>query len=262
MRPLVQTPVHTNNKFAEAVLPYLKGLRSYCQSLTNSHWDGEDLAQKTLLKAYKSWAEKHHPVTKAYLYRIASNAWIDQFRKRTLDEDFQADFAEFPGHEEDSAMFEAMEVLLEKLTPKQRATVLLVDGLAYTIEEAAKWLDSTEGSVKAALHRARNNLKKVQHSNLTLEDEEVVPYVQAYCSGEAANIVQLYRREISGDMQMSRAASLSDSSVHFTLIQGVGHLYTLVTFRAKNGAIWSVPFYQKELSAILFQLEEERGMAA
>lgn len=258
MRPLVQTPVQINEKFADAVHPYLKGLQAYCRSLTNSQWDGEDLAQETLLKAYKSWEEKSKPVTKAYLYRIASNAWIDRYRKRAPEEEFRADLADFPLEKPDSALFEAMEVLIEKLTPKQRAAVLLVDGLGYSPQEAAQWLDSTEGSVKAALHRARKKLEKGRLHDFEMEDEVVMPYVQAFRTGKTSDIVKLFRSE-TGEPQMSAG---THSSTSFSSFQSVGDLYLIVAFRAKNGTVWAIPFFQKELSAILFQLEEEYGMAA
>lgn len=258
MRPLVRTPVQTNDNFAHAVHPYLKELQGYCRSLTNSKWDGEDLAQETLLKAYKSWTGKNKRITKAYLYRIASNAWIDRYRKRALDEDIRADLSDFPEEESKAALFEAMEVLLQELTPKQRASVLLVEGLGYTPFEAAQWLDSSEGSIKAALHRARKNLKKVHPHDFEMEDDEVMPYVHAFRAGKTMELVKLYRVE-TGEPRMSfgRHSSTSFSSLH-----SVGSLYLIVAFRAKNGTVWAIPFFQKDISALLLHLEEAYGMVA
>ena len=258
MRPLVQTPVQSNNQFADAVQPYLKDLQAYCRSLTNSKWDGEDLAQETLLKAYNSWIDKSRKITKAYLYRIASNAWIDRFRKRSLDEDFRADLADFPEEKRNSGLFEAMEVLLKELTPKQRATVLLVEGLGYTPLEAADLLDSSEGSVKAALHRARKNLKRVHPHNYEIEDEEVIPYVHAFRAGKTMELVKLYRTE-TGEPKMSFGAQSSQS---FSSLHSVGSLYLIIAFRAKNGTVWAIPFFQKDISALLLHLEEAYGMVA
>jgi RNA polymerase sigma factor (sigma-70 family) len=61
-------------------------LRSYCRMLTGTPWDAEDLYQETMLKALKAEGKfLLHPSPKALLFRIASNAWIDECRKRKAD---------------------------------------------------------------------------------------------------------------------------------------------------------------------------------
>lgn len=52
-----------------------------------------------------------------------------------------------------------METLVDELSPLQRTALLLIDTLKYTAGEAAQLIGSTEGAVKAALHRARVRLR-------------------------------------------------------------------------------------------------------
>jgi DNA-directed RNA polymerase specialized sigma24 family protein len=58
--------------------PYLSDLHKHCLRLTGSTWDAEELTQETLLKAQIA-LEKHpdRPISKSFLYRIATNLWID-----------------------------------------------------------------------------------------------------------------------------------------------------------------------------------------
>lgn len=76
MRPLVKTPAQANENFEETIQPYLKDLNHYCRSLAKSTWDGEDLVQETMAKAYRRWLKKPKPISKAFLFRIASNTWM------------------------------------------------------------------------------------------------------------------------------------------------------------------------------------------
>ncbi|WP_077327953.1 RNA polymerase sigma factor [Virgibacillus siamensis] len=71
MRPHVQKALaKANENFESAVQPYLNDLKNYCLSLTKSSWDGEDLMQETLIKAYKSWIKKPKQVSKAYFFEL------------------------------------------------------------------------------------------------------------------------------------------------------------------------------------------------
>ncbi|MEM1198081.1 MAG: RNA polymerase sigma factor, partial [Pseudomonadota bacterium] len=75
-------------RYLDAVEPVRADLHTYCQHLTRTIWDAEDLVQDTLLKGFAMTARGDlHGVdgpvrnVKAYLFRVASNHWIDQQRK-------------------------------------------------------------------------------------------------------------------------------------------------------------------------------------
>ncbi len=63
------------------------GLYRYCRHLTRSPWDAEDLAQDTLARAFVTLGTMGHapPSPRAWLFRVASNLWIDQARRRRLE---------------------------------------------------------------------------------------------------------------------------------------------------------------------------------
>src|SRR3954466_11247685 len=64
--------------------PLRPELYRYCRHLTRSPWDAEDLAQDTLARAFVTLAQmaEEPPNPRAWLFRVASNRWIDQARRR------------------------------------------------------------------------------------------------------------------------------------------------------------------------------------
>src|SRR4051795_3078480 len=74
----------TWRRFLETYEPLRTELYRYCRYLTRSPWDAEDLAQDVLARAFVTLAqmgqEPEHP--RAWLFRVASNVWIDQVRRR------------------------------------------------------------------------------------------------------------------------------------------------------------------------------------
>jgi len=70
-------------RFLQRTEPLRPDLHRYCRALTGSVWDAEDLVQDTLLRAFAKLGEISLRIDtpKAYLFRIASNLWVDHFRR-------------------------------------------------------------------------------------------------------------------------------------------------------------------------------------
>lgn len=260
MRPLVEkTPIEMNDEFEMAIEPYLLDLKKYCLSLTNTKWDGEDLMQETLVKTYESWLKMPKQIAKAYLYRIASNAWIDKYRKRKIEEDMYQDVTKIKLNDEPhtESITPTINRLLNELTAKQRTVVLLVFGFGYTVKETANFLSSSEGSIKAALHRARKNLKQLvrQEPLYELEEECTIPYIDALKNGSPDTVLRLYQEEIQAPFMEAQTNEPKCNSI--PVVQsfvGSGTPYVLISIPKKNGGVLMVPFYQLELSTLLSQI--------
>ncbi|EOS53411.1 RNA polymerase sigma factor [Paenibacillus barengoltzii] len=217
-RPVSAPSRSEKGNFQTWVQLYGSALRNYCRSITGSVWEGDDLAQDTWLKIWSATQGKGDNVqlTRTYLYRAAQHAWIDRNRKRKLpaeslplDEQLQA-----PVPTDPAAVWAAMETLVIELSPLQRTTLLMIDILKYTAGEAAQLIGSTEGAVKAALHRARVRLRNaVEGSNRAVtaprqdkvqsmeedflpgslsDDVLVLAYMDAIRREDAAALVMLY----------------------------------------------------------------------
>lgn len=260
MRPLVEkTPVDMNEEFELAIQPYMHDLRKYCLSLTNTKWDGEDLLQETLVKTYESWLKPPKQMAKAYLYRIASNTWIDNHRKRKVTEDMNYDLSKIKSEDGPAAdsLTPVINALLNRLTSKQRVIVLCMLGFGYTAKDTADLLSVTEGSIKAALHRARKTISKLDFSNIYYEwdDDQSFPYINALNSGSPEEILRLYKKEIQASfMHDATDVSLPSSTPMAQCFVGGSTPYVLISIPKKNGELLFVPFYQLELSALLSQI--------
>lgn len=260
------TRVQSDETFNEAVRPYLNELKKYCYSLTKSQWNGEDLAQEALTKAYISWWKKAKPISKAFLMRIASNLWIDAYRKRKPEIDFQEDLAHHGAKESPvvtEELQEAMEILLSRLTLKQRVSVLLMEGLQFTAKETAEMLGMTEGAVKASLHRARKKLSEANgRTEYECDEEEVKVYVKAFCSGISASVVELYKNPANEPQMFMNKREHNSRNVRVKEISGSSHsTYVLVPITMNNGVRLYIPIYQTELNVLLSWIEELTGQS-
>jgi RNA polymerase sigma-70 factor (ECF subfamily) len=150
--------------------------------------------------------KQEHANPEAYLFRIAKNKWIDQIRKQKAARQtkLEAQVELFP----DILVVDveaAFQVLLKHVSPLQRTVFLLRDVFGFSGAEVAKMLETTEGAVKASLHRARLTISVLKHQ-MTEEhaeekdegcDKELLrAYVTAFRSGDTQMLVQLVQNDV------------------------------------------------------------------
>ncbi|MRN52898.1 RNA polymerase sigma factor [Paenibacillus monticola] len=163
---IILDETNIENKLDEHRMKTLQAtLNRYCRSLTGSSWDAEDLAQDTWIKVFGTQNISENPNVEALLLRIAKNTWIDITRRKTLY--FRLLEQQQPEKTAAANIVPleteiAFQALLNHLSPLQRSVFLLRDVLGYSAMETAELLKTTEGAVKAALHRARQALPIVR----------------------------------------------------------------------------------------------------
>ena len=156
------------HRFLDLVTPFRPALHAYCRRLAGNLWDGEDLAQDTLLRSFGALALVHDRVRnpRAYVLRTATHLWIDNLRRREFE---AAALAETdppaPTSSEPGAVRDAGQALLQRLPPRERAALILKDVFDLSLEESAEVLETTLGAVKAALHRGRARLREPEVEN-------------------------------------------------------------------------------------------------
>ena len=183
-------------------------LNKYCRSLSGSVWDGEDLVQDTLLRAFARLSQASEPIenVRAYMFKVASNLWIDKFRG--LREVASADFPELvqPELAQPYEIRDAARQLLTHLPPMERATVLLKDVFDFSLEETARALDVTVGAVKAGLHRGRSKLHKMPEK---MRENEARPsssaslakeFVDAFNARDLSRLLAVMREDVTSEM--------------------------------------------------------------
>lgn len=151
-------------RFLEVYEPLRPVLYRFCRYLSRSPWDAEDLVQDALARAFATLGGLSEPPRdrRAWLFRVASNLWIDQLRRRGVRSSGEA--AAGGGADPDAASGwsrdtrEAAGTLLVQLSPQERAAVVLKDAFDLGLDEIAEILSTSVGAVKAALHRGRGKL--------------------------------------------------------------------------------------------------------
>jgi len=153
--------------FLDTIEPFRPELHRYGLRLTGQVWSAEDLVQDTLLRAFGAIGrgDLHgEPArianVRAYLFRTATNLWIDQVRRRQQEAAMEPETPPPPIDAETHAQVrDAGEALFRAVAPQERAAVVLKDAFDFTLEETAELLSTTVGAVKSALHRARERLQ-------------------------------------------------------------------------------------------------------
>src|SRR5262245_26725902 len=149
--------------FLETIGHLRPRLHRYCARMTGSLTDGEDVAQEALFQAYRKLDtfDESRPLA-PWLFRIAHNRCLDFLRARGVREEAESEGAGPQSVAETTpagpGLSRAMEHLVTRLPPKERACVLLKDVFGYSLEEIAELVESTVGGVKAALHRGRTKV--------------------------------------------------------------------------------------------------------
>src|ERR1051325_1893984 len=170
--------------FAELVSRYRNQITSYIYRMTNDYDGAVGLAQETFMRVYR--AANRYQTTHAfstYIYRIATNLAISELRKRKRRRlvsltgllssgdgeearDFDAPY-ERPLPDENLVDTEQRRVVkkaISTLPEKYRAPLVLRDVEGKSYDEIAAILQTSEGTVKSRINRARNFLRDKMRS--------------------------------------------------------------------------------------------------
>ena len=152
-------------EFVDSTESLRRDLHRYCRRMTRTVWDAEDLVQETMLRCFGSMRAHDAGISnpRAFMYRTATNLWIDSLRRRETESTHADQVTERarPAERPAGAARDAGVALFGGLPPKERAALVLKDVLEFSLAEIAEILETTTGAVKSALHRARNNLQEV-----------------------------------------------------------------------------------------------------
>ncbi|ANM29609.1 hypothetical protein ABI59_08495 [Acidobacteria bacterium Mor1] len=195
-------------RFLEAVASLRPRLHRYCSRMLGSPLDGEDAVQETLAKGFYNLPELREPRDlQAWLFRIAHNACIDELRRRRSKREESIEGEPEGAPREDPVLRgqeleQALRLMVHRLPPKERAALVLKDVLEFSLREIAGIIDSTEGGVKAALHRGRGKLADAQHqpapepSRLEPADRALLEqYATRFQARDWSGLVELLRSD-------------------------------------------------------------------
>lgn len=206
--------------------------------MLGSFFDAEDATQEAMIRAWKGLDRFDGRASlKNWLYRIATNVCLDEIqdkgrRARPIEEG--SPFSGMPTMEDlaprpASAWIEpisdacalpadanpaerailkqsirlAFVSALQKLAPKQRAALLLMDVLGFSAVEAAETLETSVASVNSALQRARATMSDrspVAGEKSDAQREMVNRYVAAFEKYDVDALTALMRQDATVSM--------------------------------------------------------------
>ena len=162
MSELLTDVADVRRRFMELVVEVRPELHRYCTRMTGSVFDGEDVVQDALAKAFYGLTELEAlPSLRPWLFRIAHNCAMDFLRRYEQRHVEAADMSELPEPAEpdlDGARVEAALEIFAVLPPLQRSALALKDVLGHSLEETAATMGTSVAAVKAALVRGRANV--------------------------------------------------------------------------------------------------------
>jgi RNA polymerase sigma-70 factor, ECF subfamily len=172
--------------FNELILHYQSQVYNLAFHIMHDAAAADDATQEAFISAYRALKQFRGGSFRAWLLRIVTNACYDELRRHKrrpkvswedfgdMDEEANPHLVDEGPRPEESMQQQELRALIEraiaKLPEHHRTTLILVDRLGLSYEEAAEAMDVALGTVKSRLARARREMQA-----LLQEEQELLP---------------------------------------------------------------------------------------
>lgn len=188
-----------------------KRLFGIAYRMLGTRTDAEDILQEAYIRWHKT-DENEIETPEAWLVTIVTRLSIDRLRKASreretyigpwLPEPLIASDAPSPAEEMELAsnLSLAFMVLLERLSPLERAVFLLHDVFDCGYEEIARIVGKSEATLRQMIHRARERVR-TDKSRFEADEKERTDLIEKFSAAMAASdekmLLSLFSEEIS-----------------------------------------------------------------
>jgi RNA polymerase sigma-70 factor, ECF subfamily len=163
MRCIDQSRQGDHEAFATLIRSYQRMIHSLAFRMTGSLEDAEDLAQETFLHAYQQLeGYRGEARFSSWLYRIAVNRCLNWKKRQSRREEAHQEWSSTTNGSSgsDNLLAERVQQLLMRLSPAQRAAIVLTLYEGMNHAEAARALGCSETTVSWRIFVARKQLKR------------------------------------------------------------------------------------------------------
>jgi RNA polymerase sigma-70 factor (TIGR02957 family) len=185
-------------------------LEAIAYRLLGSAAEAEDAAQETFLR----WADADREqirVPDAWLTRVLTNLCLTQLKSaRARREVYVGQWLPEPvldgdpmlgpadTAEQRESVSTAMLVLMERLTPNERAVYVLREAFSFSHAEIAEMLDLTEVSSQQILHRAKEHLA-AERKRAAVDPADARPVVEEFLAAATSGKIEPLVRLLTSD---------------------------------------------------------------
>lgn len=166
-------PPAQKGSFHRGLLQTLPDLRGFARFLTRDTAAADDLVQDTIVRALASQEQfQQGTVLKAWLFTIQRNAFYEQTRRRSREQEIMLDIeldmqpsTAAPSRQNARDAVQDLGELLWKLPDLLREALILVGAQELSYEDAARVCDVPAGTMRARVSRARSQLAELAAEN-------------------------------------------------------------------------------------------------
>jgi len=169
----------SSDAFGEIIFKHERFVYNVVHRMLPNHEDAKDISQEVFIKAYRYLAKFDNKASfSTWLYKIAVNTCIDELRKRkgketlSLDDEIEGYDGSIKNQFADKSVdvereiiekegFESIKEAINNLSEEHKVVITLRDIEGLTYDEIANITQTSLGTVKSRLSRARNTLKEL-----------------------------------------------------------------------------------------------------
>lgn len=229
----------------------------------------EDIVQEAFVRSAQSQVSADSP--RAYLTRIVSNLCLDERKSARaqresyvgpwLPEPLIADDAPRDPLEQEQDLSFAVMLVLERLSPLERAAYLLREVFEFSPDEVADFLERDAAAVRQLVHRAKKHLKHEEHRfNVSRENHQQLleRFVFACSTGNLQALGELLHHEVTLHSDGGGRVKAALKPVH-----GADHVsrFLLGVLRKGDASHWTHQFEEVNGLAALVSRDGEKIMS-
>jgi RNA polymerase sigma-70 factor (ECF subfamily) len=219
-RLLVAAQGGDEHAFVRLTAPHRRALHVHAYRMLGSLHDADDAVQETMLRAWR-FLPRYEPrgALSTWLHRIATNVALRMLEQRPPTDAIDARLQPYPDRLLDElasaeptpearaitreSVGLAYVAAMQLLAPKQRAVLVLRDGLGWSARDTAALLDDSTAAVNSALQRARERIAREREEgtlarlhvprDATAEAAVIDAFLDAWSDADVPRIVALLR---------------------------------------------------------------------